>query len=102
MVVHSLNLFRFLLVVVATVEVDQANNKDQDHMEANSHLFQFRNQVEVMAANHHRGLPAMVVNQFRFLPAGVGTVEVDPVSNNKDLQDMVASNLLFRQFQFRN
>jgi hypothetical protein len=100
MVVHSLKLFRFFPVVEVTVGADQANNKDQDHMEASSPPFQFRNQVT--AANHHRGHPAMVVNQFHFLPAVVATVEADPASNNKDLQDMVASNLLFRQFQFRN
>ncbi len=42
-----------------------------------------------------------VVNQFRFLPAVVATVEADRASNNKDLQDMVASKLLQSKGQQR-
>jgi hypothetical protein len=98
MAVHSLNLFRFLPVVEVTVVADQANNKDQDHMEASSPPFQFRNQVEVMADNHPRGLLVMVV-PLRLLPAERATVEAGQA--NKD-QDMEASSPLYRQFQFRN
>ncbi len=98
MVVHSLNLFRFLPVVEVTVGADQANNKDQDHMEASSPPFQFRNQVAIMADNHLRGLLVMVV-PLRLLPAERATVEAGQA--NKD-QDMEASSPLYRQFEFRN